>query len=117
MEQNIDVEKIQNLPDDYQVAIRLSWCYGIQAKVCRSNLDEDTIKEIMNIISKSLELVYPKGVYRDPFWYIPRYTNMSIKDIKRIINVCGPNYFQCFPAKKDLIKSDEHQLVRKKSIK
>lgn len=86
------------LKDEQQVWVRLSWCYGIRAKLCRSNINEGNNQELWEIVNKTIDSVHinPRTNERyAPSLHVPKYGLMAVGNIKKILNIYGTTLFDC----------------------
>ena len=79
---NCYVEKIEFLPDEIELAVTKTWCCSVISTLERMDLGEDLIY-IINAC------IYSDKHKHDSPGHISRYVIMPVKDIKRIINICG----------------------------
>ena len=86
------------LEDEQQVWVRLSWCYVIRAKLCRSNINEGNNQDLWEIVNKTIDFVNINPITNEryvPSLHVPQYGLMTIGNIKKILNIYGTTLFDC----------------------
>jgi len=97
---NQHVEKIEFLPDEYEIDVTRIWCQSMIAILER----KEDYWELLNIINCYVHNAYEKNKLSG----LPtNYVTIPVGKIKRIIEVCGEGCFCCvFPYDYDKIADD-----------